>query len=983
MGNKVFKQAFAKDFTGIDGLSAPIEADAEGVNRAVNLEYAVGNSLRGRVGSQSIGANGFHAMFPYSYTRIKDQYDITYGASTIGTTKTAADGASISRLIGMNQQLWVLDTMNIVVTRVSGTYPFTWYTTVSGANINFVIKANGISILNSSVGDGINNIVSIYSLLGTIDALAELSVARTTRGTCPPFAIVNGNQSSVVGATAGYGLRYTITVDAGHNFFAGDIISFPATSALSTIHGGIVLSTTATTIVYVGANVTLLDNDVVGYLAQSASSFNISTAATAASGNLTLSFPYWRLIPEGDAKDAVPAYGEFLTSSRSLWSNRTTNSFYTPPNAVNAGNTLYITAASEQSAGVTLYATTSVYSSNYQNNLIKVDGLTAVRAGVFTSQLTTAATGVGALVGTYQYKAVVRRYDAQGNIIEGTPSLAVSQVYATQYGTITATYQERVQLSGVAINYGKSGFFERCAYKNTTESPAANVSFLIDDSGTLPGNIQPGDPVILTSTVVQTTGAWITGSFGSNAIGTIRRTACTFLNGASIPNSIKVADSDGYSIRDNSVISTGLTITFFRTVAGGNTFYQVVEIPISGYTTTTSFLDNVTDTVLSTKAQLEIVSLGKEHDPPPQCSVVCQHQGSLIVARGPYSPNSVGFSSADGIEYFPLASNSVEVPSSYEGLITGIASDTADRLAVFKERSYFDLAGDLDGGAFSVNVVHEGDYGITSHASIQRVQNKLIGLSKNGFVIIHDGALDSFSLSGLNTRLINQTYQFAWATAENDAFNRAYICSIPTSAGGTEPVTFVLDYSRETLHTFERSYTTQIDPAGGQVSLADNFYHLSQTSPYTVFKRLPRFQSNSPGVGDGDSYIDNTNAINYILESHPINFGEPGQLKTPIRTRIWSMPNDYVVDGWVTFSSLVETACSAIASYIGGTSPGSASSTITFSTANDSFKDIKLPNYKTHFYLIRFTTNTIRTAPFITGYEIMFVENYDKEDFVK
>jgi hypothetical protein len=126
--------------------------------------------------------------------------------------------------------------------------------------------------------------------------------------------------------------------------------------------------------------------------------------------------------------------------------------------------------------------------------------------------------------------------------------------------------------------------------------------------------------------------------------------------------------------------------------------------------------------------------------------------------------------------------------------------------------------------------------------------------------------------------------------------------------------------------------------------------------------------------------VDNVAAIEYILETNPINFGEPGQYKTPIRLRVWSTPNDYVQEGWVPFAVLVETATSPIASFIGGTNPNSSTSTITYSTTNDVFKDVKVKNAKCFFYLIRFTTNAIRTAPFISGYEIMFAESYDKED---
>lgn len=976
MAKKVFKQGFATDYNGIDGESSSLEPDgALGYNRAINLERSVGNSLRGRVGSQYIGY-GFFGLFPYSYTRTQDQYDITYAATTLTTTKTTADGATIGKFVGINQQVWLLDIFSYVVTRVSGTYPFTWYTTVSGSNINFVVKANGVSIFNTGIGDGVNSSNNVWSLLGSLDGLAELAISRTTRGTCPPFAIVDGNQTTAAGATTTYGTRYTVTVlNSPHNFHAGDIVTFNLSTGLV---GGFVISVTNTTIVYVGPQVTLLDGAILGYMGQSAVTFPIGTATTAASGSLTISMPYWRLIPEGDASNTTPDYGAIFKSAQTVWTNRSSDSFYAPANAINVDGCLKIAASSETTLGVVQSNIPGIFTSNYQNNLITIDGNTAVRDGLFSpSNPIVISNGVGVLTGTYKYAAIIRRYDAQGNIIEGALTPINTKTWAAESAAVGILYRE-IPDGSTSIKYGYSGFFERSCYKYLNESPAAGVAFTVDDNSAAPGLnafIQPGDVVILTDNTAQRVGLT---RVGGGTLGTIHRTRCTFYDGTTAPSSIKVADSSGYQINNNSEISTGLTVQFVRTTAGGNFFYELCEMPITGYVDQISFVDNVADGALG--IQYTPPPIGKEHNPAPQCSLVTQHQGGVVVARGPLSPNSLAFSSADGSEYFPTASNSLDIPSTQAGPISAIASDTTDRLAVFKDKAYYDVAGDLDSGNISITIKNEGDYGISSHASLVRIKDSLIGVCANGYVIVSNGNLDSVTFGKLNTRLINQSYNFNWATAVNDSTNRCYICSIPTTG---EPVTHVIDYSRDKTKTFERTYTTKIDPVGGGAVISNILCHLSGTSPYGVFRRLNRFSGDSPGLGDGDSYIDNTNAINYVLESNPINFGEPAQLKTPIRCRLWSLPNDYVKEAWVTFSTLIETGASALATYIGGTNPLATSSSVTFSTANDAFKDVKLKNCKTHFYLIRFTTNTIRTAPFWTGYEIMFAEAYDKEDLLK
>jgi hypothetical protein len=971
MSQRIFKKGFSNSFTGIDGQMSAIEPDADAVNRAVNLEMAVGNSLRGRVGCQTSGRHSFFAIFPYRYTRTQDQYDIVYQTAagtypnqttSLATTKTAADGASIEKLIALNRQAWMLDTMNIVITQTNaGAY--TWYTYVSGSNINFRINKDAVSILDTSIGDGVaSSLTTIYSLLGTIDALADLAISRTTRGTCPPFAIVNGNQTSTLVTTTAQGNVYQFTVNAGHNFSAGDIISWTSSVVLG---GGPVLSTTATTINYLGGAATVLNNDVLGYMGQFASNFPISTVSSESGGVMTLSFPYWRLIPEGDRLFGFP-----FTSAFNLWQNKASGSFYAPPTAVNDSGNLYIAASGQASAG----------STTYSNNLMKLDGIQVSRAGLPVPIQTATVFGGGALTGTFKYKCFIRRYDNQGNIIDGPVSNVVSVTYAANKGLISGTQD---------AYSGTTGFHVRGAFKHTLESPAAGVSFYVDDSFVGVGNnafIQPGDIICLTNNTSQTAGTWFDKA-GGIVLGELQRTRCTAYTPQTATisptiSSIKVENSSGYTINADTPISTGTTIVFLRTTVGGNQYYVLCEVPYNGYTFT-SFEDEALDTVLVQKEQYTEIALGKEHNPPPPCSLVAQHQGGLVVARGILTPNTVAFSTAEGIEYFPTASNSFDVPSTRSGFITAIASDTDDRLAVFKEKAYYDIVGDLDNGAFSVNVRNEGDYGITSQASLVRVAGGLVGLSKNGFVTIKDGFMDTYKFQESNARFINQPYQYAWATAVNDYFCRNYICTVPQISG--EPVSYVIDYSRGDIKVMERSYATQIDQAGGMAMIGDTLYHLSQTSPYSVFRRLIRFDSAnvSPTGNNGDSFIDNTGAINYVLETNAINFGEPGQRKVTIRMGIWSVPNDYVQEGWVPFSLLIETASSPMASYIGGSNPNSSTISTTFATVNDVYKEVKVKNCKTFFYLIRFTTNTIRTSPFISGYEIMFSAAYDKEDLTK
>lgn len=379
----------------------------------------------------------------------------------------------------------------------------------------------------------------------------------------------------------------------------------------------------------------------------------------------------------------------------------------------------------------------------------------------------------------------MRRSDAQGNIWDGPVSNVSTTSAAAQYIGVTT--------SGNYLYANATGFQGRSCYKDTAELD--NVAFRVDDNSGSKAFVQPGDVICYLDNVDSKAGLWHF-AFGVDPLGTMYRKRITSYDGSGANGTITVSPASAVTIPNNSEMSTGLTAIFLRTTAGGNQYYVLAEIPFTGYAQV-SFFDNVTDAVLSAGTQYLEVPIGKEHNAPPPCTLVCNHQGGLVVARNPLLPNTVAFSTADGIEYFPTASNSFDIPSTQSGSITAIASDTTDRLAVFKERAYYDIQGDLDGGLFSVNVKNEGDYGVTSQASLKRVNNALWGLSKNGWVVVQDGFLDPYKFKGVSSRLINQNYQWAWAVAENDYFNRQYICSIPQVTG--EQVTYVIDYSKTKL----------------------------------------------------------------------------------------------------------------------------------------------------------------------------------------
>jgi hypothetical protein len=973
MANKKFKQNFAVNFGGVDGLSSVIEDDEGKVNLADNFEYAASNSLRGTTGYQHAALSaGMIAVFPYTYSRVTDQYDVRYQTASgvypnqtgdIGSTKTTADGATIQKVIGINSQAWSLENLTIPVTRVSGTYPFTWYNApgLSASllpTFRFKLFANGVQLLDQDVGTHTAP-TTIYSLLGAIDALAELSINRFDRAVCPPCAVVNATGPTTFVAATPYGQSYSVTVlNSPHSFKIGDVITFPKYGQLI---AGIVIATTATTITYIGRQVDVVTGDILGYLGQDASAFPVQDTSIASSGNLNVIFPYWKAILDGDSSrirtgSTTEDYGGSFYWNQQLFLNKSLGSFYAPMTSANAQGNLFIAGSVNTPTGI------ESNQGSYAGALIKIDGQQVTRAGIRDPSFSLATSGAGVLTGNYKYRALLRRVDSQGNIIDGSPVQREITAAANSIGVTV----------GCGTYADASGFLVRGCLKAIANESTAGF-FYVDNAGGGVPTIQVGDPV----------------AFFDNA-NVLRRSVVTdyCATAATISPSgpsIKIADTTR-TINDNAVISAGLTVVFLRTLAGGNQFYEIHEAPITGLGTYT-YVDNVADSTVSALPTYALPVIGKERNAPPPCSLVCQHQGGLVVARGRTVPNTVSFSTVDGIEFFPLASNSFDIPSTQDGYITAIASDTNDRLAVFKRRAYYDVVGDLDAGNFSINIKHEGDYGITSQASLARIKDSLIGLSDNGFVVIKDGELLANVFNDVNANLVNRpTAAFEWAVAANDAYSRRYSCSILPVLTRNETIHYALDYSRGNMVAFSRRENDFTDAAGGMVSIGKDFYHLSIASN-TVFKRLSRFTPTTttgyPARTAGDFYYQDAVAGRFSFESNVINLGQPDVLNTPIRLRIWSVPNDFSMDEWLPFTMKVY-ARAGTTSFGNIGIPTGADTEVSVTFAQPGFIDVKLAqNKKTHFYIVRFEGRLEKQAPFITGYEILYAENYKAEDLVK
>lgn len=379
--------------------------------------------------------------------------------------------------------------------------------------------------------------------------------------------------------------------------------------------------------------------------------------------------------------------------------------------------------------------------------------------------------------------------------------------------------------------------------------------------------------------------------------------------------------------------STGLFIRIYRTKEYGTILYTVATLP-APKAGAISYVDTLADTALGVE-YVEPLG-GQEHEPPPVVGNLTTHQGSLVSAGSSLEPNTVFWSGADGIEYFPRAFNSTDVPSNVTGSLTALISDSDNSLALFKERAYYSLDGDLASASISVRSIKEGDYGISSQASIAKIDGTIVGVSKQGVVSVNNGVMDWRAVGKINPVLKNSSinYDFSRAVGINDYLTNQYILTVPYDetdsnlpVTSTEKhVTFAFHY--ENLKWCSKSFDydssdvssvlLKADFSGGTAVWNSNYYSVSRAAIRTGATSVSTISFNNfrTSLLSG-CLIQRKDRLSYVAPNHgglPVSavwndfdlapvreriytsfdsFGEPSLFKLIHRIYIWRLPSEY------------------------------------------------------------------------------------------
>lgn len=1004
-----------EDFNGLDYRTTPLKASLKDSLSLTNMEYGEGTSIRGTKGCQLVGqAGNFIAIHTYSY-------------------QNTTTGANAEETIAINDILWKLADANLSVT--------------AGANLNYSVRLNaGTNTFRFVISDG----STPYTLSGnpfldlgngledlpvTIADLREAIDNNVTLTCALPagieFARVNGLQSGVS----------TITVDAGHTLAVGDKITFWDYFTNKLIVRT-VTATAATTFTFDSAygTVNVKDNQVLGPMATPAAAVPIIDSFTSSSATQNIPWSYWDSVNYTTDVYQDQASTPFAAS----WANRISSNFIVPT-FLNINNTCFIFTGN--------YAISS--SRNSEGQVFKYDGQTVYRVGVpkyNVKENPGPTNAAGGLTGTYKYLIFYRQYDNRNNLVEGVETPAIyyptsapvaqnitqnvrqlqaavnsSEIASNTWGGTVATGATTTQIeldpvtSFVANdwiltrdNTSRAWLTRQVTNVTVTGANAridvtgANIVVAVgqrvyknpnigfDFNGAIVNGAQTGvktitvynDFVVPAATTYR---AYNTLKVGDTAYFYDTRSGAyvTRLLTAVTATSITWTAGGAVDVAAMTVISNNLRIAVHRTKANGADFYFREELPNNPFVDIVPYTDNLGDTLLGDIFNFS--DLTEQSGIPPRAAIGCVHQGGVTYGYALSDPNTVFPSIPGRPEEVPIAV-SIDLPSNITGPILAIASDSEDRLACFKETAYYEVYGDVGTTNVSQRAIREGDYGISSHASIKKVDGYSIGLGPLGFIAFRNGDL-LITPEQVGEKIVerqigykispailnNPNLRLNHAVAQNDKTGRHYHCYIPstqgldTGANNTNTLMFTFDYENG-KQWFDKSYNAAIAPAGGFALSGNVPYHLSRNfgGSLSAINAGHVFRDITGTIDTSLAYAQNHLSLPYTWTTDFESLEECALLKEFLELNVFSFLSTYETNAAFT---------AVISNYrdYQSTTPDTSIS-VTFNGTTTFVQKIQWPVVKAKGMQFKFVTNTIGQAPFYSGLELLVAIPYSKSN---
>ncbi len=718
-----------------------------------------------------------------------------------------------------------------------------------------IVKRHGYKYQNTAGSYGIMNFPKTNTATGIVTEellLIDSGLQRQKKGTITlTNSIGNGQPVSidVEGDATTNNFVVTITFVALIDDL-GDI-TVPETSSSINL-GDITATLSAKTVAELITDL----NNISGLSA--AADAGSDTSVSAVSLNLTSVLQ----ISDGNTGDLTFHYEETITADTAA--------------TLTLGLAAYKTSDNGEHLSKTLF-NRSAYFTNGFDDLMQYDGHTFFRAGMTQHALPTGATGAaGALTGNYTYIVQSSFQDRNGLIHNG----AFSEASAT-----IAPSSQKIDLTVNNIEDGNA-FDARGALADggQSNSPVSGSVTLTVDNNT----VIVDDVIFLFNT-------------DSSTYAEYTVTAVT-------ATTIIVTSAVDIDLDNNSVISTGIRHTIYRTKAGGTKYFFVATIPNNYTAATQTYTDNAADSTL-TSAQIIAIRVGGL---PPKARYVSAYRNILTLGNRPTNPNLLDFSEPDQPTNFPSLNNVLVVAES-GGVISGIANSN-EALIVFSKNSeaIHTITGDLVTGRIRVDLL-SSSIGCTSHSSIVDINGVLFFLSEQGVYSMVGAGVPQLVSREINKLIAKKSnletlkLRKNRAIAVHNEFNKEYILMIPTEDelannkfATDDSLIIVLDYFNNNWTTW-----TNLNLANGATTFEDTLLwssreqDLAQTSVVSYIYR----QHDS---GDSSDYGDQTNAIPLRYASGWESLKNPSNNKKFLRIKIHSITeseDEIVVEDFILTGS--------------------------------------------------------------------------------
>ena len=337
-----------------------------------------------------------------------------------------------------------------------------------------------------------------------------------------------------------------------------------------------------------------------------------------------------------------------------------------------------------------------------------------------------------------------------------------------------------------------------------------------------------------------------------------------------------------YSVTFSAITTGAVTATF--SIPPPLNPQLLASIPNDSYATDSFYVDDTTDEDLD--ALPDYIVPDRLHNPPPQCGIVYAFNNLMIYTNDPNNDDYVWFSDPDDPEYVSEATNYFIIPSNCDD-ITGVGA-AGSSLIIFKERSIYNVSGELATSQFDVNPIGTGsNIGCVSHHSIQSVGGLLYFLHTNGLFSISENQFfptDDFGNPVALTSVIDTKFReepfdddkklvFKRSTAINYTKDNQYLLFIPAEestgdkASNENERVFCFDYQKKNWFEW-----TRINAAGDWYIQNDNLYWFSRAYKNSTTQSMLYRQNRNYTLID---QVDHVTPIRVTWQSSWEDLGQP------------------------------------------------------------------------------------------------------------